>query len=166
MILAIDPGNEQSGYVVFDGERVVRCGVVRNMDMFEVMQQEYSRCELAIEMAESFGMKVWSQVFTTVLWTGRFVQEWESHTAFRPTRYVTRRQVKQHICGSARARDPDIKRELMNQFGEKGTKANPGKLFGIKSHAWAALAVAVVANETTAQLNGATVRCLRSASSA
>ena len=36
-----------------------------------------------------------------------------------------------------------IKRKIDTLFGEKGTKANPGKLYGVKSHIWSALALAV-----------------------
>jgi hypothetical protein len=37
---------------------------------------------------------------------------------------------------------------LIDKLGVVGTKKNPGPLFGMKSHAWAALGVAVTALET------------------
>ena len=63
---------------------------------------------------------------------------------------LTRRAVKLHLCGSARAKDTNIRAALIDRFGGTGgrraavgLKASPGPLYGIRSHEWAALAVAV-----------------------
>jgi len=36
-----------------------------------------------------------------------------------------------------------VNQVLRDRFGEKGTKKNPGKLFGVHDHIWSALALAV-----------------------
>src|SRR5690606_4735562 len=75
--------------------------------------------------------------------TGRFIQACQA-----PSTKVYRKDVKLHLCGSPRAKDANIRQSLLDRFGpgkEKavGTKQNPGPLYGVKSHMWAALAVAV-----------------------
>jgi hypothetical protein len=47
-----------------------------------------------------------------------------------------------------RAKDANIRQALIDRFGAVGTKKMPGPLFGVSSHYWAALAVAVYAAET------------------
>ena len=62
-----------------------------------------------------------------------------------------RLDVKLHLCKDSRAKDANIRQALLDRFpatgGGKtpqiGTKAQPGPLYGIKSHLWAALGVAV-----------------------
>ena len=55
---------------------------------------------------------------------------------------VYRRDVKMWLCGTPRAKDPNIAQALRDKYGDPGTKKNPGKIYGVKSHLWAALAVA------------------------
>ena len=65
---------------------------------------------------------------------------------------VYREDVKLHLCGSPRAKDANIRQALIDRWGGKaeavGTVKKPGPLYGVKSHAWSALAVAVTALET------------------
>jgi hypothetical protein len=95
-------------------------------------------------MIASYGMAVGREVFETCVWIGRFIQ------ARQPMQHelIYRRDVKIHLCGSPRAKDANIRQSLLDKFGEVGTKKNPGPLFGVKSHVWSALAVAVTALET------------------
>jgi hypothetical protein len=54
--------------------------------------------------------------------------------------------VKLHLCGSSRAKDPNVRTALLDRFGgagAKGTKAAPGPLYGIAADLWSALAIAV-----------------------
>ena len=148
MILAIDPGTEQSAFVLFDES----CGVIfdafvlENTAVILTPPEEWGR-NIAIEWIESYGMPVGREVFETVYWIGRFDQ------AFGPLTRITRRQVKLHLCNSPRATDANVRQALIDRFGgtrEKaiGTKKTPGPLYGIKTHLWSALAVAITFTET------------------
>jgi hypothetical protein len=152
MILAIDPGYEQSAFVIFDGHYVFDHGIEAN---HEIQQRLQLRARptgfpgllsaIVFEQIESFGMAVGREVFETVFWTGRLY-------AIAADRYgaivqrMPRRTVKVHLCQSARAQDTNIRTALLDRFGGSaavGKKKSPGPLFGIKSHEWSALAIAV-----------------------
>lgn len=142
MILAIDPGTEQSGWCLFDGGRVIDSGVLPNAEM--LLETTWSSAKtLAIEMVASYGMPVGREVFETVRWIGRFQQCWRNGDGPEAVRLVYRRDVKLHLCGSMKAKDPNVWQALKDRLGEPGTKKNPGPLYGVQSHARAALAVAV-----------------------
>lgn len=140
MILAIDPGTTESGFVVFAGDRVRASGVLPNAAMLDYIVAHHAIDILAIEKIEAMGMAVGAEVFETVHWSGRFLQAWHDPDAVVR---CTRRAVKLHLCGSARAKDPNIRQALLDTLGPVGIKSNPGPCYGVKSHAWAALAVAV-----------------------
>lgn len=141
IVFAIDPGTEQSAFVVWNGVEVYAHAIVPN----DVLLNQYVAGGkqvadvLAIEKVESFGMPVGRETFRTVFWSGRFAQAWT------PKRFeeVTRREVKIHICGHARATDANIRQALIDRFGPPGVKAKKGLLYGLKGHEYAALAVAV-----------------------
>ena len=151
IVLAIDPGSTESALVWFDSsaQRVLDKYKADNQACLEQIAQSNVDW-LAIEQAESFGAKVWSQVFTTVVWTGRFIQAWEMT---RPGRtrdthtQVTRREVKMHLTGSARAKDGQIRNCLIDRWGGKdkaiGSKKQPGPLLGVTADMWQALAIGV-----------------------
>jgi hypothetical protein len=48
-----------------------------------------------------------------------------------------------HLCNSMRAKDANVRQALIDRFGPVGTKKQPGKLYGVATHYWAALGVAV-----------------------
>ncbi len=152
MILAIDPGTTESGWVTMDGMRVMGAGVCPNADMLGMIRRAADAPDspggvetLAIEMIANYGMAVGREVFETCVWVGRMQQTWRDPESVR---MVYRRDVKMHLCGSARAKDANIRAALIDKFGPGkdvavGRKPSPGPLYGVKSHAWAALAVAV-----------------------
>ena len=140
-ILAVDPGTTESGWVLFDGARVLGSGVLPNTDMLTAIAASDADA-LALEMVASYGMAVGREVFETVRWIGRFQQAWRDPEAVR---LVYRKDVKLHLCGSPRAKDPNIRQALLDRLGPVGTKKQPGPCYGVKSHAWAALGVAVTA---------------------
>lgn len=150
MILAIDPGQTQSGWCVYDGASVLHSGVYPNHDVLQLIRDDYLFDDLAIEMIASYGMAVGKEVFETCVWIGRFAQAYCMPDAVR---LIYRRDVKLHLCGTSKAKDANIRQALLDMFpatgGGKtpqiGTKAMPGPLFGVSSHAWAALGVAVTA---------------------
>ena len=102
--------------------------------------------DLAIEMIGHYGagMPAGKEVFDTCVWIGRFAQAFEEHANDGQT-WTThlRTPIKAHLCGNARAKDGNVAQALRDRFGEKGTKANPGPFYGVKSHIWQAIALAV-----------------------
>lgn len=140
----IDPGTKQSGWVLTDGAKVIDSGVHDNHDVLRWVQAGQGADVLAVEMFASMGMTVGREVFETVRWIGRFQQAWRDPEAVR---LVYRAQVKLHLCGQARAKDPNVRQALLDKIGPVGKKAAPGPCYGVTSHAWSALAVAVTAME-------------------
>ncbi len=142
-ILAIDPGSEQSAFVLFDGARILEHGIVENAELLDrIHQRLFGSPEFmtVIEQIESFGMAVGRSTFETVFWSGRFA---EASPQFDR---VPRSEIKLHLCQSKRAKDGNVRQSLMDRFGgdgAKGTKKNKGPLYGIASHTFSALAVAV-----------------------
>lgn len=148
-ILAVDPGTEQSGWVLFDGIRVADCGIHLNHDVLRWVQAGQGADVLALEMVASYGMAVGRDIFETVRWIGRYQQAWSNPEAVR---LVYRKDVTLHLCGSSRAKDQNVRQALLDLFPatgggatpQIGTKGKPGPLYGVSTHAWAALGVAVV----------------------
>lgn len=147
VLLLIDPGSALSALVSYDPARrvVLEKAKIPNDDVFECIKNNTTCGHLVIEMAESFGAKVWSQVFETVWWTGRFTEAWVR--TGRPFSRMVRREVKMALTGSARAKDGQIRNTLIDRFGGKekalGKRSNPGPLFGITADCWQALALGV-----------------------
>lgn len=151
-VFAIDPGPQQSGYVVWDNStsKLIASGVWPNAEILKLQADccQIDHAFLAIEMIESFGMAVGKEVFETVLWVGRFQQAWPKP---EEVRLVYRKEVKRLLCGTTRATSANIRQALIDRFGSGeaiGNKKTPGPLYGVKSHAWSALAVAITAWET------------------
>lgn len=155
MILAIDPGTTQSAWCLFNGEKVIDCDIELNaLVRAKLKCLDFDETQLAIEMIASFGMPVGAEVFQTCLWIGRFMEVAESRSI--DCELVYRKDVKLHLCQSTRAKDPNVRQALIDRFeplgGGKvpqiGTKSKPGPLYGVSSHVWAALAVAVTFYDT------------------
>lgn len=158
-VLAIDPGNTESAYVVIDAHtfRPLDFGKIPNLELRDrlwtaapsVIEAHVS----AIEMIASYGMAVGAEVFETCVWIGRFHAAIEAHTGDEPT-LVKRHPVKLHHCQSARAKDSNITQALVDRFAPgqpnhgKGTKAAPGFFYGFKADVWQAYALAVYVADT------------------
>lgn len=164
-ILALDPGPEQTGWVLFDGE-LHGSGVLPNAELLGYLSIGLAPVRggslegpptIAIEMIASYGMPVGREVFETCVWIGRFMQAWHSPDAVR---LVYRKDVKMHLCGTSKAKDPNVRQALLDLFPrtgggatpQVGTKGQPGPLYGVSTHAWPALGVAVTVR---AQMAGA-----------
>lgn len=144
--LAIDPGTAESAWVEYDADRDVPLGFGKEPNVVVRDLVKTSTADtLVVEQIQSYGMAVGQEVFTTVWWSGRFVEAWP-----RGYQMLARRDVKLHLCNSARAKDANVRRALLDRWGgdgAKGTKANPGPLYGVSGDVWAALGVAVTAAE-------------------
>lgn len=150
-ILSIDPGTDESGWVILDGHKILASGVSPNETMLhQVKMENYGEIDaLAIEMIASYGMAVGREVFETCVWIGRFKQAWRSPD---DVKLIYRRDVKLHLCGTTKAKDANVRQALIDLLGPQGTKKSQGATYGVKSHAWAALGVAVTAAGITPEM--------------
>ena len=159
-VLGIDPGNEQTAVAVIgDDYKPVEVFKRANGDVLAWLLAAQQADEVAVEMIASYGMPVGREVFETCVWIGRYIQA--LRTPWTPTALVYRRQVKLNLCGSAKAKDTNIRHALVDRFtpgqrnSGKGTKAAPGHFYGFAADMWAAYAVAVTHLDT---LTGRDVR--------
>lgn len=155
MILAIDPGNIESGVVIVD-EKTLQPYFAEKMNNDELIQCIYDKCEpfnnyknVAIEMIASYGMPVGVEVFETCVWIGRLKEAIINVYPGVSIDYIYRKDEKMNLCQSMKANDATIKQALVDRFtpGQKnygkGTKKAPGWFYGFAKDIWAAYAVAV-----------------------
>lgn len=152
ILLAIDPGNIESAYIVLGSDWAIR---VHKKASNEIILADLKNAleghaepitDLAIEMVASYGMAVGATVFDTCVWAGRF---WQVCEAVEHKEWIYRKDEKINLCGSMRAKDANIRQALVDRFARntpnsgKGTKKNPGYFYGFRADEWAAMAVAV-----------------------
>lgn len=166
LILAIDPGTKESGYVAadYDTMRPTMFGKEDNGKLLgiigDVLASSQDDCTVAIEMVASYGMPVGREVFETVRWIGRFEQHIRESFPGTIIRFVYRRDEKLAICHSPKANDATIRRALADRFaygtrnGGKGTKKEPGFFYGFRADIWQAFAVAVTCHDAIEKEKG------------
>jgi hypothetical protein len=156
IILALDPGFEQTAWLIYDTiKKQIQFAEMKPnqeiVDSFKANSNAVSYDVVACEYIQSQGMPVGKSVFETCLWIGAF---WG--TCPIKLERIYRSEEKMHLCGSMRAKDSNIRQALIDKFpatgGGKckqiGTKKKPGPLYGISGDLWSALAVAVTYAET------------------
>ncbi len=147
LILGIDPGPESSAYCFWDPylELTDDSGNLDNWDLrkmlLELLELPPSNIVVVIEDIECFGMAVGSSVFMTVRWSGRFQEICEYYGI--KCDFLKRSEIKLNLCHSKKAKNPNVRQALIDRYGSPGTKKKPGKLYGVKTHIWSALAVCV-----------------------
>jgi hypothetical protein len=145
MMLAIDPGNIESAFVVWDGENILDKGKLPNDELRNRLNDIHVKCPtMVIEKVASYGMAVGETIFETVFWSGRFCEKW-GYTGWHR---VPRMDIKMHLCHTSRAKDKNIRQAIIDRLGEPGTKKNPGKTYGCSKDIWAALALAIFWTDT------------------
>ncbi len=146
MILAIDPGNIESAYVLMDFEtyKPIEFGKIKNEEL--LIKLDFLKYDkLIVEMIASYGMAVGASVFDTCVWIGRFVQARKCYDY----EYIYRKEEKINLCNSMKAKDSNIRQALIDRFAEfdfkngKGTKGNKDFFYGFSKDVWAAFAVGV-----------------------
>lgn len=147
MILAIDPGNQESAFVLVEDNlsRVIDKAKLDNETLISVITDLKLNRKLdcvCIEMVASYGMAVGKTVFETCVWIGRFYQAIYEEYGIEPT-FIYRMDEKMALCHDSKAKDSNIRQALIDRFGVVGTKKNPGYFYGFKKDIWSAMAVAV-----------------------
>jgi hypothetical protein len=153
-VLGIDPGTKKTGLVLYDSEcnKVLEKEILENHESVRWVRKlaHEDRVDIAgIEMMACMGMTVGQETFEACAWIGHWERVlWDLG---KETRKVYRVKVKCHHCGSSRATDSNISQALKDRFPAtgggadpwKGIKKQPGPLYGMKSHMWSALAIAM-----------------------
>lgn len=159
-IMAIDPGTTESAWVYYNSESKLPMsfGKQPNIELFTELKNR-SIDKLAIEMVASMGMPVGQTTFETVVWIGRFMQYWidDSHSEKNVRMLYRKKDMCMHLCGTARAKDPNIRQAIMDRYGSSrenalGTKKKPGPLYGFADDIWSAMAIAIVCAEKPVEM--------------
>lgn len=147
-ILAIDPGNIESAYCLFEDNMPIKFGKLENLEFKKILAKYVSSgYEIVIENVACFGMPVGKTTFETCRWIGRFeevAEIWRGKITL-----IDRPDIKLYLCGKRGAKDSNVIQTMKDRFGDKGTKKKPGTLYGISGDQWQALACGVTYLETT-----------------
>ena len=143
MILAIDPGNIQSGYAVLNDDLSLSdFGKIDNELLLDIVGIESQvQKYVVIEMIASYGMTVGQTVFDTCVWIGRFKER--AMVMGARVDYIYRKEEKINLCGTLKAKDSNIRQALIDRFGPVGVKKNKGWFYGVSKDVWSAVAVGV-----------------------
>ena len=162
-VFAIDPGNIESAYCVIDADtlRPLVFDKVSNEVLRDYIRdfrfEEEDRA--VVEMIQSYGMAVGKEVFDTAVWIGRFAERLDRKLQL-PADMLYRKEEKLHICHDSRAKDPNIRRALIDRFAKhdlkngRGTKKDPDWFYGFRADIWAAYAVGLTYIETRLRDDG------------
>jgi hypothetical protein len=147
-ILAIDPGNFKSAYVVWNPEKqeISYKAIVENDYMITLIKRNHAAFDMIlIEMIASYGMPVGKEIFDTC----RFIGELEAYCKVFDARYqlAYRKDVKLHHCGTLQSNDSSIIKALTTKYGEKGKKDKQGLTYGLAADMWQAFAIATYYTE-------------------
>lgn len=135
-LMAIDPGNKQSAFCIYDTD-------TKEPVHFEIEQNNFLRDEvqrsvadaLCIEMVASYGMAVGKTVFETCVWIGRFHEAWLTNH-ITPVGYIYRKDVKMHLCYSMRAKDSNIRQAIIDRYGDENMAIGGVKCSKCKGKGW------------------------------
>lgn len=154
MILAIDPGNIESAYVIVENDlsKVIEKGKVDNYKLLDLLMCWQNKYDwkidyFAIEGIQSYGMAVGKSVFETCYFIGRLIEAGKRDLILEHT-MIYRMEEKMCLCHSTKAKDSNIRRALIDIYAPdtpnngKGTKNNQGYFYGFKADIYSALAVA------------------------
>lgn len=154
-IIAIDPGNRESGYVILSADQHgnVECiedkGKIKNEQLRSLLRMQSEAFEMPVEMVACYGMPVGAEVFEVCVWIGRFLESAISTGKMLRTERIYRKDEKINLCGTMKAKDGNISQALIDRFASgvpnrgKGTKKAPGFFYGFKADIWQAMAVGV-----------------------
>lgn len=160
IFLGLDTGSEKSSIVAYaidrPGPRLLAlpensgCVVmvreqVPNEELIDLMAAIVPAGHLGVEVSTARGAPMYGQHVSNFRWQGRFLQRWID--LGRTAEEVPVEVARHHLTGKRAPKDPQIRAALLDAHGKTtrdamGTRVAPGPLYGVKGHAWDALAVA------------------------
>ena len=150
VFIGIDTGPQKSAKVAIKGDKVLYGYEVENHPLMNDLMSDYSESVLAIEKFQGRGTICTQDCYDSDWWCGVFVASWRGDSS--PV-LIYRSEVKSYLCGTTAANDSNVRQAIIDRYprtgGGKtpqvGTKEQPGPLYGISNHMWAALGVALTA---------------------
>ena len=140
LVIGIDPGTKESGYISWDGKNIIAKGIADNASLLNDIRARAIEGIIVIEGIQYFGKPSGSDVFKTCYFIGRIMEAAGIPIEKQEQHLVYRKNIKLFLCGTVRAKDKDIRQALIDRLGKEITK-------GVFSHVWSALALAIVAWE-------------------
>lgn len=145
IVLAIDPGYRESAFLQWDETGIVSHGIESNEQLLGELMASKTQAVLVLEEMQLFSSNygIGREIFDSVFWSGRFAQAWAPRSFDR----LLRSRVRAHL-GASKGGDAAVRAALIDRFGPYrevaiGTSKQKGPLYGIKSHEWSALAIAI-----------------------
>ena len=121
MVLAIDPGTLKTAYVLLCPETRVplEFGKINNENMLlkliSILDIHTDDLEIVCEFPMPRGQLASTHLFETVEWIGRYHQlVFQKGSRFQ---HFDRKDVKMTICGTSKAKDPQIRAALIDIYG-------------------------------------------------
>jgi hypothetical protein len=135
-IFAIDPGSEESSYVVWDPptETVAEHGYnVRNDLLLHKIRALEEHQYLVLERIQSRGMIVGQETFDTAEFVGTLA---EAYAHKYLVHKLFRQKVRIHFCGTANCGDPNVRRAVIDRFGGENKAIGGVKCPKCKGKGW------------------------------
>ena len=154
-IIGVDPGTSQTGWVIYNtiSHSVENSGVTDNEEFLNSVIENEDYDIMAIERIASYGMPIGAETIRTIEYIGRYWQKVldSNKISAKVELFYKKVDINPTICGSNKAKDANIRQAIMDMFPKNGggsnpsvgTSKQPGVLYGIGTHKWAALAVAL-----------------------
>ena len=122
--------------------------IIEDLKQLSISDARY----LAIEMFQGRGQIAGQSSYDSIFIAGIFANVWQERNPNKPI-LIYRSEVKQYLCGTIAANDSNVRQAIIDLFPatgggacpQKGTKKQPGPLYGMARHHWSALAVALTA---------------------
>lgn len=160
-VLSLDTGTLHTGYSITRHKKnkppeVLDCGISMNGDIKYLICGGNSDA-IVMENFQCMGMPVGLSTFNSAVWLGRFIEASLTLDGRELVWLMHRSAVKVEICGTPRAKDANIRQAIIDMYPDNigggkcpqvGTSKQRGPLYGVTSHVWSALALAISFDKT------------------
>lgn len=149
LVVGIDPGPDSSGVVVYDlrAKTLVCSDSAMSLETLRLLLDDIPHDQAVVACERTSAGPASGEVVLTTEVVGR-VAEMCHARGLDCTLYYRRVVLQTLACSGAGSKDSQVRNALIELHGATkaaavGTKKAPGPLYGIATHAWQALGVAV-----------------------
>lgn len=139
--IGLDPGTTRTAWIELGANGVpVNWAWEANETVVRHIRRNWYRSDslfkFAIEWITSQGMAVGKDIFDTVRWVGRFQEAYERPPNAKDTLLIPRSDIKLDLCGSARAKDANVRQALIDFYGGQQKAIGGVKCKRCKGRGW------------------------------